>query len=325
MLSSTVRLAGLRRIRFVRYQSTSAVTKDTNDKKDIVETNNLDWDKIKTVYSRQLKKPARPPLMKNLFGGKFDSELIAFPEVINRDDMADLYKSVDQSKEFFRTIDSKEINKSGMIPSEVIEGLRNLDAFGTDVPRKLGGQEYFASESCLRGESEAEDINVLRTLNVHRLVTQILSECGSEAQKSKFLPLLAKGTYTIKNGQFAHRLLFRIHFTGDIVGTVGIMESEIASKGIFNTTAVRSLRGGDWTLNGKKSFVINGKNADLILILAGTKILDKLGDKIDAVTAFLIETDMNGVEVKESPDTIGCNGIQQCEVNFNGVEIGEGT
>lgn len=58
--------------------------------------------------------------------------------------------------------------------------------------------------------------------------------------------------------------------------------------------------------------------------MAGTKILDKCGDKMDAVTVFLIENDMNGVEVKESENTLGCNGIQQCEVTFNGVELGQG-
>lgn len=193
MLSSSRRLASLRRIPFVRYRSTSTVTKDTNEKTDIRQADNINWDKIKTVYARQPKKPARPPLMKSLFNAKFDSELIAFPEVINRDDMAELYKSVDQSKEFFRTIDSNEISKLGMIPSEVIDGLRNLDAFGTDVPQTFGGKEYFVSESCLRNEHEAEDVNVIRTLNAHRLVTKILTESGTEAQKSKFLPLLAKG------------------------------------------------------------------------------------------------------------------------------------
>lgn len=194
MLSSSTRLASLRRMRFIRYQSTSVETKDTTEKTDIRQSNDLNWDKIKTVFARQPKKPARPPLMKNLFNAKVDTELIAFPEVINREDMADLYKTVDQSKEFFRTVDSKGINKLGMIPSEVVDGLRNLDAFGTDVPRKFGGKEYLETESCFRNETEAEDVNVIRTLNAHRLVTQILTESGTEAQKTKFLPLLAKGT-----------------------------------------------------------------------------------------------------------------------------------
>lgn len=194
MLSSSTRLASLRRLRFVRYQSTSVETKDVNQKTDILQSNDAKWDKIKTVF-RQPKKPARPPLMKNLFNAKLDSELIAFPEVVNRDDMTELYKAVDQSKEFFRTVDSKGITKLGMIPSEVVDGLRNLDAFGTDVPQDLGGKEYMTTESCLRNEAEAVDVNVVRTLNAHRLVTQILNECGSEAQKSKFLPLLAKGRW----------------------------------------------------------------------------------------------------------------------------------
>lgn len=77
-------------------------------------------------------------------------------------------------------------------------------------------------------------------------------------------------------------------------------------------------------MNGKKSFVINGKNADLFLVLAGTKILDRLGDKMDSVTAFLIESDMKGVNVTESESTLGCNGVQHCDVTFNNVELDQG-
>lgn len=202
MLSTATRLAGLRRFRFIRYHSTSVEPKNTNEKSEIRQSSDADWNKMKTVFARQPKKPGRPPLMKNLFIGKFDSELITFPEVITREDMDDLNKTVDQSKEFFRTVDSKEINKLGMIPSEVVDGLRNSDAFDTDVPREYGGKGYTATESCLINESEAVDTNIVRTLNAHRLVTHILTEYGTEAQKSKFLPLLAKGLsnkiYSIK-------------------------------------------------------------------------------------------------------------------------------
>lgn len=224
MLSSSTRLASLRRLRFIRYQSTSVETKDTNEKTDIRQATDVNWDKIKTVFARQPKKPARPPLMKNLFAAKIDSELIAFPEVVNREDMATLYKTVDESKEFFRTVDSKGINKAGMIPSDVVDGLRNLDAFGTDVPRNLGGKEYLVTESCLRNESEAEDVNVIRTLNAHRLVTQILTETGSEAQKQKYLPLLAKGTYTT-----THCVVVSISFDRFLFQVISSVRSQSSS------------------------------------------------------------------------------------------------
>lgn len=107
-------------------------------------------------------------------------------------------------------------------------------------------------------------------------------------------------------------------------GTIAIVETDLPPNGILNTTVRTSLRGGEWTLNGKKSFVINGKNADLFLVLAGTKVQDKVGDKVDGITAFLIENDMNGVEVKESENVLGCNGTQQCEVTFNNVELDQG-
>lgn len=77
-------------------------------------------------------------------------------------------------------------------------------------------------------------------------------------------------------------------------------------------------------MNGKKSFVINAKNADLFLVLAGTKVDDKCGNKVDGVTAFLIESDMGGVEVKDSENTLGCNGVQQSEISFSNIELAQG-
>lgn len=149
--------------------------------------------KVKTIYAKG-KKPQRQPLIKNFFCGKVDTELLAYPEVVPREEMENLEKDIKISNNFFQqNVNSEDILAKKHIPINVITKLKESLAFGTNVPHLFGGRGYGTTENCYFSESETADINVATTLNSHRLVVQVISECGSEEQKTKFLPLLATG------------------------------------------------------------------------------------------------------------------------------------
>lgn len=185
---------------------------------------------IKTHFKRAAKKPARPPLVKNFFSGKVDTDLLTFPEVIPRDDMTNLYRDVENAVQYFKeNIDSQQILADRQIPVQVIGDIKELQMFGLNVPTEFGGSGYGATEMALSSECEANDISVAVTLNAHRLVTRIIIECGTEAQQRMYLPRLAKG---------------------DLIGTIAFYESKSPEKSIFSTRA---------TQTPHKSWVINGK------------------------------------------------------------------
>jgi len=91
---------------------------------------------------------------------------------------------------------------------------------------------------------------------------------GSDAQKDRWLPGMAKG---------------------EIIGCFGLTESHGGSDPLnMNTTARR--RGGDWVLNGSKMWITNAPIADVAVVWALTD---------EGVRGFLIERGMPGFTTQE--------------------------
>jgi glutaryl-CoA dehydrogenase len=91
---------------------------------------------------------------------------------------------------------------------------------------------------------------------------------GSDAQKERWLPGMAKG---------------------ELIGCFGLTESHGGSDPLnMNTTARR--RGGDWVINGSKMWITNAPIADVAVVWALTD---------DGVRGFLLERGMPGFSVQE--------------------------
>ena len=73
--------------------------------------------------------------------------------------------------------------------------------------------------------------------------------------------------------------------------------------------------GDDWILDGRKGYVLNGRNADVILVPARSS-----GDRHDhdGVTMFAVAKDSDGLEVRDYPTV---DGHQAAEVVLNGVRV----
>lgn len=67
----------------------------------------------------------------------------------------------------------------------------------------------------------------------------------------------------------------------------------------------------------------NGENANVFVVFAQSMVADKLGDQKDTVSVFLVEKSMDGVSVTERDATIGCDGVPQCGLILDGVEVGD--
>jgi glutaryl-CoA dehydrogenase len=91
---------------------------------------------------------------------------------------------------------------------------------------------------------------------------------GSDAQKDRWLPGMAKG---------------------ELIGCFGLTEAHGGSDPLnMNTTARR--RGGDWVINGSKMWITNAPIADVAVVWALTD---------DGVRGFLLERGMPGFTVQE--------------------------
>jgi len=209
-------------------------------------------------------------------------------------------------------VDSDRIDREGEIPDGVIEGLKKLGAFGIKIPREYGGLGLSQLSYMKAIELVSSvDGSLTALLSAHQSigVPQPLKLFGTEAQKKKYFPRLAKGAISA----FA--------LTEDSVGS---------DPAAMETKAI--LDDDTWILNGEKLWCTNGTHAELLVVMARTP--GKEG-KPGPITAFIVETAWPGVEVAERLQDVervsfcvdvGHVGIRQARTSFSrehpGLDLG---
>lgn len=252
--------------------------------------------KISTKLREQL--PKREPLIKNMFVGKIDGELFAYPEAIPKDALHNIRTSTASTEKYFSDYLDKESIKN-IIPDDVIKSLKDLNLFGHNILQSWGGQELFTSEGLLASEFESKQISIMQLLHQHRLVTQLIGNHGTSYAIKKYLPKLA---------------------SGELIGTIAMFEKEGSENGAFQTNA--KIRGDEqvFLLNGEKSFVLNVQ-ANVFVVFATTIGADKLGDTKEGLSIFIVDSKNPNILVSPPDSTIGFKGLQQATIQFSNVEI----
>lgn len=104
--------------------------------------------------------------------------------------------------------------------------------------------------------------------------------------------------------------------TGELLTAIGMTEpsggSDLAS---LKTTAVKD--GDDWIINGSKTFITNGYNADLVIVAARTSP----EKKSKGITLFAVETGMEGFERGRKLDKVGQHESDTAELFFENVRV----
>ncbi len=102
---------------------------------------------------------------------------------------------------------------------------------------------------------------------------------------------------------------------GDLMTAIAMTEPGTGSDlaGIV-TTARRD--GGDYIINGSKTFISNGINADLVIVVARTG-----EDPHGGLTLFIVEDGMEGFERGRNLDKIGFHAQDTAELFFNDVRV----
>jgi alkylation response protein AidB-like acyl-CoA dehydrogenase len=117
---------------------------------------------------------------------------------------------------------------------------------------------------------------------------------GSEEQRTRWLPGLVSG-----------ELMTAIAMTEPGTG------SDLAG---IATSAIRD--GDDYVINGSKTFITNGINADLIIVVARTG-----PDPHAGLTLFVVEHGMNGFERGRNLDKMGMHAQDTSELFFSDVRV----
>ena len=233
--------------------------------------------------------------VRELFDGNFELGLIhPFPEP----DPADLARArpfMDKLERFMREkVDSDKIDREGKISPELVEELRQMGAFGIKIAEEYGGlglSQYSYTKAIALVTSQDGSMTALLSAAQSIGVPVPLKLFGTDAQKKKYLPRLAKGAISA----------FALTERG-----VGSDPAGVA------TTAVLSADGTHYVLNGEKLWCTNGTIAELMVVMART------GKKI---SAFIVEADWPGVEVVERLHFMGLKAIENGVIRFTNVKV----
>lgn len=190
-----------------------------------------------------------------------------------------------------------EWDETQEFPVHVFKKLGELGLMGVFIPEEYGGSG-FGYDEYITVVSEIAKVCGSIGLSVaahNSLCTGHIYYHGSEAQKKKYLPLLASAEW---------------------IGAWGLTETGTGSDaGGMNTTAVRE--GNEWVLNGSKNFITHGKSGDVAVVIART------GEKGDSkgMSAFIIEKGTPGFSAGKKENKMGMRASETCELIFNDCRI----
>lgn len=175
---------------------------------------------------------------------------------------------------------------------DFLQTLGQKGYMGISVPREYGGQGQSFLASVLFVEALGEhEAGLGLTLASHQAVIEVLKKFGTDTQKSRYLPLLARG---------------------EVLGTLAFSEEQ-AGTDVFAVKTTATTNGDRIELTGKKVYVVNGEMAGLHLVLAKSEA--ELG-------LFLVDTTENSsVRAGLNRTRMGLKSARANDVDYNGVSV----
>jgi alkylation response protein AidB-like acyl-CoA dehydrogenase len=237
-----------------------------------------------------------PSFVRELFEGSFRLDLVHPYPTMDQADVERARPFMERLERFLaERVDSDRIDREGQIPAEVLQGLREIGAFGIKIPQEYGGLgPSQTGYTHAIGMVTSVDGNLTALLSAAQSigVPQPLKLFGTPEQKRRYLPRLAKGA----------------------ISAFALTESNVGSDpAAMSTSAVLSADGTHYILNGEKLWCTNGTVAELMVVMART------GPK--KITAFIVETDWPGVEVVQRLHFMGLKAIENGIIRFTDVKV----
>ena len=190
-------------------------------------------------------------------------------------------------------------DEASEFPHEVVKKLGEMGLMGVIFPVELGGAGLgYVDYAVAVEELSAVDGSIGIIVASHNsLCSNHIFVAGNEAQKAKYIPLLASGKW---------------------LGAWGLTEPGSGSDaGSARTSAVR--KGDRWVLNGNKTFITNGHYADVSVIIAVT---DK-SQGTRGLSAFVVEKGTPGFRPGKKENKLGLRASDTSELIFEDCEIPE--
>jgi alkylation response protein AidB-like acyl-CoA dehydrogenase len=192
--------------------------------------------------------------------------------------------------------------RQGHVPRELYRKLGALGVLGINVPQEYGGAGVtdFTYQAVLREECGRAGVG-FGAESVHTcLVLPYLLEFGNEQQKRRWLPGF---------------------LSGEIMTAIAMTEPGTGSDLAGIATRARlSEDGTHYVLEGAKTFITGGAQADLVLVVCRTAAYDP-ADRRGGLSILCVDTSSEGFAVGRKLDKIGLRAQDTAELSFTDVRV----
>merc|ERR1711876_77714 len=244
--------------------------------------------------------------VQNMFRGIINPEqTFPYPKVLNEEQAENLAMLVPPTEQFMSEQNDAAWNDANETTHpDTVQGLRELGAFGLQVPEELGGvglnnTQYARLTEIVGGN----DLGVGIFIGAHQSIGfKGILIAGSPEQKEKYLPRLASGE--------------------DLAAFALTEPSSGSDANSIKTRADLSPDGKHWILNGSKIWISNGGIAEIFTVFAKTPVQDeKSGELVEKVSAFIVERKFGGVTHGPPENKMGIKCSNTAEVYFENTPI----
>ena len=193
---------------------------------------------------------------------------------------------------------ARELEHSGRYPEEIVEAMKDLGLFGILVPEEFGGIGLDGVSYAIVFEELSRGwMGISGVLGSHSMSTMLLAKHGTPEQRQRWLPDLASG---------ARRSGLALTEPGAGSDLQGI-----------ETTATRD--GGDYIVQGTKTWITNARHADPLPVLVKTD--PSAEPRHRGMSILYVEAGTPGYSVGRDIGKLGYKGPESCEVAFNSARV----
>ena len=191
---------------------------------------------------------------------------------------------------------AKKIDEDDIFPLETVRKLGELGLMGMFVPNEWEGaglSHYLYALAIEEISSASAAVGTIVSAHSSLAVWPIL-KFGTDAQKKRFLPPMAKG---------------------EAIGCFCLTEPEAGSDAANLKTSYSKHASDGYTLSGAKAFITNASRAKTAIVFATKdRSLRHRG-----ISAFLLDMETPGVLVGKPEKKLGIHGADSCPVDFDEV------
>ncbi|XP_010218938.1 PREDICTED: very long-chain specific acyl-CoA dehydrogenase, mitochondrial [Tinamus guttatus] len=275
--------------------------------------------------------------VRNIFNGQLvPTNVFPFPSALTEEETQSLQTLLHPCTRFFEEVNNPAANeKLESIEEATLAGLKDLGAFGLQVPVELGGTglknsqvrsllaralcrwgcilsvEGTAASRCCCPDPPAARRLARATVGARRGTTRhVWSRLRPLPQYARVVDPEQKEKYTCPIA------------SGEAVAAFCLTEPTSGSDAAsIRTVADLSPCGRFYTLNGEKIWISNGGIAEIFTVFAKTPIKVETGEMKERISAFIVERAFGGVTSGPPEKKMGIKCSNTAQVHFDNVKV----